>query len=118
MLSDGSYSVAYANLLADFYLVQHVVGPSRVAATSSTLIDHIVSSSQIPVLRSIQTCGLSDHKVQIVNLDYSVDKISPKVQYVHSFRKCQWDELKSVLCLVPCIHLMILTISGPFFILF
>ena len=77
------------------------MGPSRVTATSSTLIDHIVSSSQVPVLRSVQTCGLSDHKVQIVNLDYSVNKVSPKVQYVRSFQKCQWDELKSVLRSVP-----------------
>ena len=58
------------------------MGPSRVTATSSTLIDNIVSSSQVPVLRSVQTCGLSDHKVQIVNLDYSVNKTFRNVQNV------------------------------------
>ena len=53
LLSDDGHSTAYTNLLSDFYLTQHVVGPSRVTATSSTLIDHIVSSSQVPVLRYV-----------------------------------------------------------------
>ena len=101
LLSGNGHSTACTNLLADFYLTQHVVGPSHMTATSSTLIDHIVSSSQVPVLRSIQTCGLSDHNMQIVNLDYSVSGTAPKVQYVRSFWKCQWDELKSVLRSVP-----------------
>ena len=79
LLSDGGHCAAYNNLLADFYLTQHVAGPSRVTATSSTLIDHIFSSSQVSVLRSVQTCGLSDHRVQIVHLDYSMNEVSPKI---------------------------------------
>ena len=97
------------------------MGPSRVTATSSTLIDHIISGLQIPVLRSIQVCGLSDHRVQIVNLDYSLNKFTPKVQYVRPFQKCHWEELKLYwsLCLgVLCIHLVISMTSGLFFILF
>ena len=31
----------YANLLADFYLTEHIVDQSYVTDTSSTLIDHI-----------------------------------------------------------------------------
>ena len=47
------------------------------------------------MLRSTQTC---DHKVQIVNLDYSFNKIPPGV---HSFRNCHWDELCYILHCVP-----------------
>ena len=51
------------------------------------------------MLRSIQTCGLSDHKVQIMNLDYSITKPSSRERalYVRSFQNCQWDELFYVL---------------------
>ena len=82
LLSDDSYSTAYLNLLSDFYLAQHVVGASRVTDTSSTLIDHVIGSSSISMLRSIQMTGLSDHKVQIVNLDYSITKPPIREQYV------------------------------------
>ena len=42
--------------------VQHVTEPSE-TSTSASLIDHIITSKDIPVLRLLQTCGLSDHKV-------------------------------------------------------
>ena len=93
LFSSGGSSSRYDNLLADFYLTQHVVGASHATDTSSTLIDHIFACSHISVLRSTQTCGLSDHKVQIVNLDYSFNKISPRVQHIHSLRNYHWDEL-------------------------
>ena len=61
------FILVIVQLTLGFYLVQHVVGPSRVTATNTTLIDHIISGSQIPMLRSIQVCSFSDHKVEIVN---------------------------------------------------
>jgi len=73
LLSDDSYSPANLNLLW-FYLTQHIVEASHVTDTSFTLIDHNISSSRISMLRSIQMTGLSDHKVQIMNLDYSITK--------------------------------------------
>ena len=41
MVSNSGSSSRYANLLADFYLTQHIVDQSCVTDTSSTLIDHI-----------------------------------------------------------------------------
>ena len=40
-------------------------------------------------------------RVQIVNLDYSVNRNLPRVHYFCSFRNCQWDELCYVLRNVP-----------------
>ena len=123
LLSDGGHvhCAAYTNSLANFYLTQHVMGPSRVTATSSTLIDHNVSSPQVSVLRSVQKCGLSEHRVQIVNLDYSVNKVSPKIQHVVPFKSGNGTSLNQC-CVrwhgILCTLLMILITSGPFFILF
>ena len=60
LFSNDSYTSTYFNLLSDFYLTQHVEGASHVTDISSTLIDHIVCSSHVFKLRSIQTCGLSN----------------------------------------------------------
>ena len=37
-------------------------------STSGSLIDHVITSKDIPVLRLLQTCSLSNHRVQIATL--------------------------------------------------
>ena len=49
-----------------------VTGPSRVTDTSSTLIDHIVSTPVVSMLSVKQAIGLSDHRVQIADIDVVV----------------------------------------------
>ena len=65
--SNSSISKEYRNLLDDFCLTQHISEPSRVSHGSATLIDHISGSDQLPVIRSYQAVGLSDHYMQGVD---------------------------------------------------
>ena len=69
LLSTSCDKENYSNLLSDFYLQQHVCQPTCVTENSTTLIDHVITSKDIPVSSLQQTCGLSDHKVQVVNLE-------------------------------------------------
>ena len=91
----------YVSLLADFSLVQHVDGPNRVTDSSSTLIDHIITSCHTSVQEVVQTCGLSEHHVQIATLQYLTVKSVPRAYYIRSFRYCDWDQLRSVLSSAP-----------------
>ena len=55
---------AYSVCFLDFPLVQLVQGPSRVSVLSSTtLIDHILCSSNFKVIKVLQAIGVSDHRV-------------------------------------------------------
>ena len=62
-------SKEYRNLLDDFCLTQHISEPSRVSRGSATLIDHISSSNQLPVVHSCQAVGISDHCIQCVDFE-------------------------------------------------
>ena len=85
----------YIDCLDDFQMVQLIVEPSRVSTLSSTLIDHIACSSSIKVSRVLQSVGVSDHRVQIADLDIRILRRTPEIVYVKAFRRCDWDE---VLC--------------------
>ena len=84
-----------------FNLCQQVTGPSRVSTHSATLIDHVVSSPSLCVTKSIQTTGVSDHRVQIVDFNFPICKRNPGVMWVRSFRKCDWDQLRTDLASAP-----------------
>ena len=70
LLADSAIKAQYLSLLEDFYLVQLLSEPTRVTSNSSTLIDHIITTKQTSTLRMVQTCGVSDHCVQIANFDF------------------------------------------------
>ena len=72
-----------------------------VTNTSASLIDHVITSKDTPVLRLLQTCGLSDHKVQIVTLGCYPSKAPSRRHQIHSFRKCNWVELHDTLQSAP-----------------
>ena len=73
LMSNCTNIVNYQHVLCDFQLTQYVTGPSRVTEYSSTLIDHhIVGMSEISVSDIRQAIGLSDHQVQILDLDITV----------------------------------------------
>lgn len=82
----------YQNLLSDFNLVQHVTGPSRVTETS-TLIDHVVSIPVVSMLSEKQAFGLSDHHVQLVDIDVVMQRPSVTFHWVRPFRRCCWDDV-------------------------
>ena len=69
MLSTCAATANYQDLFNDFNLVQHVTSLSRVAESSLTLTDHIVSTSVVSMLNVKQALGLSDHHVQIADID-------------------------------------------------
>ena len=89
------------DILSDFNFIQHIVDPSHVVNLLATLIDHVLMTSNVEVLKTIQTVGLSDHRYQVLEADVSV--IHP-VEYtlrVCSFWKCPWDEVLHSLHIVP-----------------
>jgi len=55
----------------------HWYNTSRVTDSNSTLIDHITTSCHTYVQEVVQTCGLSDHHVQIATLQYRTVKTVP-----------------------------------------
>jgi len=62
----------YKDCFTDFHLQQLIMEPSRVCPLSSTLIDHIACSSQLSVSKVLQAVGVSDHQVQVVEVDVPV----------------------------------------------
>ena len=61
----------------------------------------MITSKDTPVLRLLQTCGFSDHKVQIATLDYYTYKIPSRSHQIRSFRKCDWQTLCNTLQSAP-----------------
>ena len=111
LLCDSAITEEYVNLLSDYCLVQHLSESSGETSTSASLIDHVITSKDMPVLRLLQTCGLSDHKVQIATLEVIkfvlLENVTGK-RYV-------------TLCSLPlgklCLFMMTLMINGAIFIL-
>ena len=103
-LFDGSNTQSeYMNLLSDFNLVQHVTEPTHVCSISrsATLIDHLIGSEVLNVALSIQAVGIRDHRVQIVDFDVTVCRRAPREIWVHSFKKCNWDQVRESLATAP-----------------
>ena len=101
LLSDSCDVGNYIDLLSDFYLQQHVCQPTRITETSATLIDHVIASKDIPVFTLLQSCGLSDHKVQIASFALTTVRHLQSIGYVRSFRRCDWEKLHDALCSAP-----------------
>ena len=72
LLRQSKHHTDYVDCLTDFQLKQLITEPSRVCPLSSTLIDHIACSSKLSVCRVLQAIGVSDHRVQVVDLDVLV----------------------------------------------
>ena len=101
LMNDCSATANYQNILSDFQLTQFVPGPSRVTDLSSTLIDHILCTSSISVLDVKQAIGLSDHRVQILDLDIMVQRPPNSFCWVRPFRKCSWSSVGDCLSSAP-----------------
>ena len=100
ILSSNDHS-DYKNILSDFQFTQHISGPTRVTNSSSTLIDHALSTSNLAVLQCFQATGLSDHQCQIIEVDIPICRSVSHTSMVRSFRQCQWDEVREYLQVVP-----------------
>ena len=61
----------------------------------------MITSKDTPVLRLLQTCGLSDHKVQVATLGCYTSKAPFRSCHIHSFKKCNWQELHNTLWSAP-----------------
>ena len=81
--------------------ILHLSEPSRETGISASLIDHVITSKDTPVLRLLQTCGLSDHKVQIATLGCYTSKTPSRSHQIRSFRNCDWQELHNTLEFAP-----------------
>ena len=77
----------YLNLLADFQLTQHIQDPTRVCDTSATLIDHVISTSSFSISNVKQAVGVSDYRIQMVDFDTPVCRLSHRQCWIRSFKK-------------------------------
>ena len=91
----------YSDILLDFQFVQHVSDPSRVASSSATLIDHVLTTPNFTGLQCYQAVGLSDHQSQILEVDVPVIHPASRILTVRSFRHCHWNEVREHLRVVP-----------------
>ena len=82
LLSTSCDKENHSNLLSDFYLQQHVCQPTCVTENSATLFDHVITSKDIPVSSLQQTCGLSDHKVQVANFELRTVRPLPSIRHI------------------------------------
>lgn len=101
LLSHSNIKSQYCNILTDFHLTQHIKELSRVYDLSSTLIDHVITSNSLTVSNTIQAPRLSDHRVQLAHINIPVQDCSSRVLWIRSFRKCDWEQLKEMLCHAP-----------------
>ena len=69
LLSTSCFQKRYAEILSDFCFVQQVNEPPHVTDQSATLVDHLLVTPNLLVLRSVQSLGLSDHHCQIMEVD-------------------------------------------------
>ena len=61
-LSKDSFSKDYFEILQTFQLIQHIREPTRISSHKKSLIDHIVSNSQIEPLKTLVLCfTVADH---------------------------------------------------------
>ena len=97
LFADSAAKAAYNDLLIDFRLRQLILEPSRVTDTSSTLIDHIICTVDLPVLDIQQAVGLSDHRVQIVDFDIVIQRSPAEFRWIRPFRHCCWGTIRSSL---------------------
>ena len=101
MLSNCAATTKYRDLLNDFNLVQHITGPSRVTESSSTLIDHIVSTSIASMLNVKQALGLSDHRVRIADIDIIMQRPPVAFRWLCPFRRCCSNDVRGCLSCTP-----------------
>ena len=101
LCSSSTIATAYSEFVSDNNLVQHIAEPSRVTATSATLIDHILTTPNIVVDSVCQSVGLSDHLVQILNANLFVVCQKPSTFSIRSFRKCDWSAVRDSLASTP-----------------
>lgn len=101
LLKSSSAQAEYVNLFADFQFTQHITQPTRVTNLSATLIDHVLTSPPLNVIKYYQAVGLSDHRSQIAEIDIAVVKTVPREIAVCSFCKCPWDKVKEALQTAP-----------------
>ena len=70
-------------------------------AQSATLVDHLLVTPNLLLLRSVQSLGLSDHCCQIMEVDTPVIQPLNYTLSVRSFRSCPWDEVRECLRSAP-----------------
>ena len=85
--------------MPDLHLVQHVSQPSRITPISSTLIGHIITSTNLTVNLVSQAVGLSYHLIQVLNINNVLLVVKPEksVMCVCSLCRCDWDAVQEFL---------------------
>ena len=97
LLSPLSTQSDHTNLLSDFSLIQHVHQSTCICYNSATLIDHVIFSDTLNISQSIQTIGVSNHNVQIVNFEVHTLCPVPRIMWTQSLKKCDWDKVRVAL---------------------
>ena len=86
ILISTCFMIQLYNLCILYYQILIYVNRLLVHPHSATLIDHVVSSAALCITQSIQSTGVSDHRVQIVDHNFPICKRNPGVMWVRSSR--------------------------------
>jgi len=101
LLRDSALKNKYCDVLCDHHLTQLIDSPTRVTDYSATLIDNTLCTPDIPVCSVSQAVGLSDHRIQLVDFQASVQSPVSNYRWVQLFRHFDWRLVKADLKLIP-----------------
>ena len=87
--------------MSDFRLIQHAYQPSCICHNVATLIDHVITTDTLNASQSIQATSISDHYVQIVDVEVITVHYVEFSIWTHSLKKSDWDEVRLALNSVP-----------------
>ena len=100
---DESYkSKKFIRILKSYCMSNIIKDPTRITATSETLIDHIITSIPKKILES--GCfdpGLSDHNIVYAVLSLNKSNSKPLIKTVRSFKNCNTEKLINDMKSVP-----------------
>ena len=81
--------------------IMSIITSALITNLSATLIDHVLTSPPLNVIKCYQAVGLSDHRSQIIEVGIAIMKSVPRQVTVCSFCKYPWDKVKEALCTAP-----------------
>lgn len=98
LFTNNNSLIKYKDMLAtsNYYLVNKIY-PTRITASSSTLIDHMITNftDKLKINFSIEKKCLSDHEFTIASIEANVDKkVKMDNRYIY---KTDYDQMRSIL---------------------
>ena len=99
LLASTSLSHDIASIMSSFHFNQLVTEPTRISATSRTLIDHVYVSNRSLVhsCSNAPPLGSSDHSSILVDLTWTAPRPIKIRRQMWSYRSADWDQANDLL---------------------